>query len=284
MAQQILLDKSMKKHFTFPFVPDFQKGAGVTLGSLIFIGILFFSACSTIRLQIKQFAQEKSVLPRDMKFADEDYDLLKETACIVKVNDDGGTFLMGKQQFAKEQISERIAERLRDKTPDKRIVYIEAAESVKYETLVTLLNLIRKADNDKVGLVVVRKNNKELGNIPARFEVKLPAEPNESDMKTPLRPNPLTLVVEIDKTGNLFLNKEKMGNVGETTNLMNKLSQVFKERENNGVLREGTNEVEKTTFIKASRSIKYGDFAKVVDAVKGAGAQPIGLQIDDLND
>ena len=39
----------------------------------------------------------------------------------------------------------------------------------------------------------------------------------------------------------------------------------------------------KTVFIKAARSISYGEVAKVIDSIKGAGASPIGLQLDDLN-
>ncbi len=41
--------------------------------------------------------------------------------------------------------------------------------------------------------------------------------------------------------------------------------------------------IEKTVFIKAPRSIAYGDVAKVIDGIKGAGANPIGLQLDNLN-
>jgi biopolymer transport protein ExbD len=40
--------------------------------------------------------------------------------------------------------------------------------------------------------------------------------------------------------------------------------------------------IEKTVFIKAPRSIDYGSVVKVIDAVKLAGADPISLQIDDL--
>jgi len=61
------------------------------------------------------------------------------------------------------------------------------------------------------------------------------------------------------------------------------LTEVFKDREVRGVLREGTNEVEKTVFLKVSKSSKYGDFIKLVEAVRGAGAEPVGIQIDDLN-
>ena len=40
--------------------------------------------------------------------------------------------------------------------------------------------------------------------------------------------------------------------------------------------------IEKTVFIKAPRSMDYGSVAKVIDAVKISGADPISLQIDDL--
>jgi biopolymer transport protein ExbD len=120
---------------------------------------------------------------------------------------------------------------------------------------------------------------------PSRFEAKVPAEPKPEDNQAPPKPNPLTLVVTIDKSNlGVKLNNEDMGNVTDTTPLVTKLGQVFEQRKNEGVLREGTNEVEKTIFIKAPRSIKYGDVVKVIDAVKVAGAQPIGLQIDDLGE
>jgi biopolymer transport protein ExbD len=40
--------------------------------------------------------------------------------------------------------------------------------------------------------------------------------------------------------------------------------------------------IEKTVFIKGPRSLAYGEVAKVIDGLKGAGASPIGLQLDDL--
>jgi biopolymer transport protein ExbD len=41
--------------------------------------------------------------------------------------------------------------------------------------------------------------------------------------------------------------------------------------------------IEKTIFIKAPRAIPYGEVTKVIDALKGAGAEPVGLQLDGLN-
>ena len=121
---------------------------------------------------------------------------------------------------------------------------------------------------------------------PTRFEAKVPAEPKPDEQQADIKPNPLTLVVTVNKSDSkIFLNKEKeLGDVSDTKPLSEELSRIFKEREANGSFREGTNEVEKTVFIKSPRSVKYGDVVKIIDAVKLAGAQPVGLQIDDLSE
>jgi len=40
--------------------------------------------------------------------------------------------------------------------------------------------------------------------------------------------------------------------------------------------------IEKTVFVKGTLSLKYIDVLRVIDAVKGSGAHPVGLQIDGL--
>lgn len=118
---------------------------------------------------------------------------------------------------------------------------------------------------------------------PSRFQAQVPAEPKEEEQQSKPKPNPLTLVISINgPEKKLKLNQDEMGDVTDPSGVANALSQIFKERETNGVFKEGTNEVEKTVFIKAPRLVKYGEVVKVIDAVKGAGASPIGLQIDDL--
>lgn len=118
---------------------------------------------------------------------------------------------------------------------------------------------------------------------PSKFEAKVPAEPkNQQNLE--VKPNPLTLVVAINgATKGITLNNQAAGDVSDATALTTQLQGIFKEREANGVFREGTNEIEKTIFIKSPTSVRYGDVVKVIDAAKMAGASPIGLQIDDLS-
>jgi biopolymer transport protein ExbD len=124
---------------------------------------------------------------------------------------------------------------------------------------------------------------------PSRFKALVPQEPNPNQKD--IKPNPLTLVVSIDKDMKLKLNTEDMGTVYDTSKLSTTLAQLFEKRRQERAYRYGMENrtdlpeeerIEKTVFIKAPRSIKYGEVVKVIDAVKGAGANPIGLQIDDL--
>jgi biopolymer transport protein ExbD len=117
---------------------------------------------------------------------------------------------------------------------------------------------------------------------PARFETKVPAEPKDEDKQMNIKPNPLTLIVSVGTDLKVKLNKDEFGVTSDTSELGNKLLSIFKERESNLVYKEGTNEIEKTVFVKAPKAVKYGEVVKLIDAIKLAGATPVGLQIDDL--
>jgi len=124
---------------------------------------------------------------------------------------------------------------------------------------------------------------------PTRFEAKLPSKPDN----TKVQPNILTLVVTIQPDRSLQLNQVTgMGTVDDTSKLSLTLRNLFEERKKNHAYRfdmmlrpdlPGDVRVEKTVFIKAQRTLPYGEIVKVIDGIKGAGANPIGLQLDHLN-
>lgn len=115
---------------------------------------------------------------------------------------------------------------------------------------------------------------------PSSFHARIPSEPRLSN---PIPPATDTLVVTINSDLSLTLNGQgHLGEVDHPAELIELLSSVFDQRERNLVLDESGNVV-KGVFIKAPRNIGYGNVAKVIDAVKIAGAEPLALQIDYLD-
>ena len=92
------------------------------------------------------------------------------------------------------------------------------------------------------------------------------------------RPDPLTLVVKL-VNGKPTMNNEPYNDLDQLTR---KLREIFKDREANGVFREGTNEVEKTVNVQVDAAgtgsgtgQRYGDIVSLIDAVKGGGSNSI---------
>ena len=124
---------------------------------------------------------------------------------------------------------------------------------------------------------------------PSSFKTKIPSEPSNL---TDVNPHPDTLAVSVLPDGTLLLNNEQdLGTVAEPSKLIERLRSIFEQRLANGAVsqtfadapdRPVNDRIERMVFIKAPRSTNYGSVAKVVDAVKLAGAYPISLQIDNL--
>lgn len=132
---------------------------------------------------------------------------------------------------------------------------------------------------------------------PSRFKADIPTQRDPNEDISQLKPNPLTLVVSITPDlqcnvcpAKLKLNQDLMGSVNDPSALATKLQQTFQLRKEQHAYKVGMEtanvpedqKIEKTVFVKAPRALKYGDVVKVIDAIKGAGANPVGLQVDDL--
>lgn len=102
----------------------------------------------------------------------------------------------------------------------------------------------------------------------ARFESQTPQKPE--DNKHGNVPPPDLLMVEV-KTGTGL---EQMVELNSRPMALIDLGLVLRE-----VLDERPS---KTVYVKAPKEKFYGDIVQVIDVLKGAGAKPIGLQIDYL--
>ncbi len=127
---------------------------------------------------------------------------------------------------------------------------------------------------------------------PARFKALIPERPPEDEI---IDLSPRTLVVSIDRDLRLTLIRGQTpvaeGSVNDPGAVAARLAEEWQRRKSRGDWKPEMisradlapdMRIERTVFIKAPRSIRYGEVAKVIDGIKGAGAQPVGLQIDEL--
>jgi len=256
-------------------------------------------------------------LPGDLRNPDRDEALQKPAAVIVSLTGDQ-RFYVGHDLTPKDQISYKVGELLKRhgelakpvSQPDlDRVVYLASAAGIDYQVVIDVLDQIRRQEVTTGALIVGRKLNAE-DPSPAtekwgRFLITIPAQPNPNEDLRRLLPNPLTLMVSLSKDLRFSLNNKQSpeqgepcfgltagyGSVGDATGLSRCLAFIFQRRGELHAYRPGfetrndvseDQRIERTIFIKAPRSIKYGDVVRTIDAVKGAGANPIGLQIDDL--
>ena len=128
---------------------------------------------------------------------------------------------------------------------------------------------------------------------PARFKTLVPEK--SENLNANAKQSPLTLIVNIKK--DLSAELIKGGNhvvdasVNDPAPISSALDSEFKSRKQQQNWKSGfesradlspDQRIERTVFIKAPESFKYGDVVKIIDAVKGAGADPVGLQTEAL--
>lgn len=101
---------------------------------------------------------------------------------------------------------------------------------------------------------------------PSKFETKIPQKPQ--NVQPDQQPPDDLLMVTVESNSGLELNSQKMTPEELAKRLTSELE----------------NRPDKTVFIKAPKGVNYGSIIGVIDLVKGSGAEPIGLQIDFLED
>lgn len=109
---------------------------------------------------------------------------------------------------------------------------------------------------------------------PSSFDARIPSEPTKDpNVQSPRG----TLIISYAIDGTIRINREPtIATIADTSSLSTRLQEIFRRREENA-------NRERTVFIKAPTTLDYGSVAKLIDAVKSGGADPISLQIDDLD-
>ncbi len=95
-------------------------------------------------------------IPRDLKNPEEDPAIIKESSVVIVVTKDS-EYYVGKEPIDKAELKSRIEDRMANKQPNERIVYIKSDINAKYGDVVEAINTIRQAGVDQIGLVADKK-------------------------------------------------------------------------------------------------------------------------------
>lgn len=234
--------------------------------------IMAFTACRFLPTTEKAPGLEHRLVnnPRGMNNAEDDPAIKDGLARLVSITHDGVPYV-GKEAFKPDEFRAVVDVYLM-KEPG-RTIYVQPDANAKFSSVVLTLDAIRKNKVLKVGLIVLRSPGSQDSGSFQRFMVDLLPEPKDEIGIS--KPDPLMLEVSLDIDGKIRLNKEAMGSVNEPERLAAKLTEVFSERARNSV-------GQRAVTIKSVKSADYQAVAKVINAIKGAGATPIVLQLDDL--
>ena len=98
-------------------------------------------------------------IPRDLRYAEEDQAINKESSVIISVPKDGDYYL-GKKKVNLDDLKTAVEKALQNKKEEDKIVYIKSGVDVSYGEVVKVINAVREKGVDKIGLVADRKKGK----------------------------------------------------------------------------------------------------------------------------
>lgn len=264
----------------------------IKLIALCLLSSIFAASCLGTSMTPFQDAMKQPnypyvYVPKNIQNAKPSAHFSDEKAIVVSVMK-GSRFLVGNDQFELPDLRYQI-EKLLEKNPsEKQLIYLNADIYVEYGDVVKVLDTIRRTDAENVGLLVEPAAAASGGadKMMQVLKVKYPAEPQPEETEDLLDKR---LVINLQKDGKIKLGrfdnyafKPTTPEVAETE-VGGRLAPMFKENEEKKINRRGTNEVDKTVVVKASRSSDYGKVARLVDAAFGAGASEVYLMLDDLD-
>lgn len=100
-------------------------------------------------------------LPKS-KHPELDPNIVKDTSAVVSIPADG-QFYIGKDAVPQADIPNAVKKLLKDKPANEQIVYVKSSKGVKYGTVVDVIDRIREAGFDRIGLVSEKEKEKTGG-------------------------------------------------------------------------------------------------------------------------
>jgi biopolymer transport protein ExbD len=94
-------------------------------------------------------------LPKS-KYPDPDPNIIKDTSAVVAIPNNG-EYYIGRDKVALVDIPQRVKTILKDKPVPDQVVYVKSSKGVKYGEVVAVIDQIRDAGFDRIGLVAEKE-------------------------------------------------------------------------------------------------------------------------------
>ena len=95
-------------------------------------------------------------LPKEMRNPEEDPAIIKESSFVVAITAEN-EYYVGKDKVEITDLKDQVNQAMENKRPEERIVYIKSDVNANYGSVVEVINTIRQAGIDQIGLVADKK-------------------------------------------------------------------------------------------------------------------------------
>ena len=97
-----------------------------------------------------------SVTLPQSKYPDPDPNIIKDTSAVIAIPNNG-EYYMGRDKIALADIPQQVKKILKDKPAPEQVVYVKSSTGVKYGEVVLVIDSIREAGFDRIGLVAEKE-------------------------------------------------------------------------------------------------------------------------------
>jgi biopolymer transport protein ExbD/biopolymer transport protein TolR len=95
-------------------------------------------------------------LPKEMNNPEVDPAIIKESSVVVAITKDN-EYYIGKDKIETVDLKDKITKQMENKSAEERIVYVKSDVNANYGSVVEVINTVRQAGVDQIGLVADKK-------------------------------------------------------------------------------------------------------------------------------
>ncbi|HEX8422554.1 MAG TPA: biopolymer transporter ExbD [Pyrinomonadaceae bacterium] len=95
-------------------------------------------------------------LPKEMNNPEVDPAIIKESSVVVAITKDN-EYYIGKDKIETLDLKDKITKQMETKSAEERIVYVKSDVNANYGSVVEVINTVRQAGVDQIGLVADKK-------------------------------------------------------------------------------------------------------------------------------